>query len=77
MRKQFHYPAFFDVEKVIAHFDGVLGTHEALKAMGVDVTRQAVRKWKERGVVPADALVVLAAYDHRRGHNLFDLMERS
>ena len=74
MRKTFSYPSFFTVEKIIGHFGGIDPTYDALVSMGVDVTKQAVSKWVERGIVPSDAIVALAVFESRNGRDLFQIM---
>lgn len=49
----------FDPARVISAYGGIKEVHRRLTEIDCDVTERAVRKWLERGVVPADAVIAL------------------
>lgn len=68
------YPFHFDPEAVIDRFGGINETYMALASVGCDIYPKAVRKWLERGVVPADAIIALHVYSLKNdGPGVFDL----
>lgn len=71
------YPFRFDAAKAVGAFGGITETHKVLQAMGCKVTRGAVQKWTERGVVPAEAAIALHLYAAKNelGIGLHELME--
>lgn len=70
-----NYPFNFDPRQVIDRFGGVNQTHAALKAVGCAVSARAVRKWLERGTVPADAVLALHLYSIKtQGPGVLDLI---
>lgn len=61
------YPFVFDPETVLKAFGGIREVHRILIELECDVTERAVRKWLERGVVPADAVIALHLYAKDNG----------
>ncbi len=67
----------FSPRKVMARFGGPIAVYKILSHMGADLTPKAVKKWIDRGTVPADAIIALHLYERQTGveTSIFDLLE--
>ena len=56
-----------DCWAVVAHFGGLAKTSRLMKQHGVDLSVDAIEKWRRRGNIPTSQLVTLAAIARANG----------
>ncbi|MCE3232351.1 MAG: pyruvate dehydrogenase subunit alpha, partial [Rickettsiaceae bacterium] len=57
-----------DVGAVIEHFGGISPLHEKFTAAGVEISRKAIEKWKERDSIPTIGWLQIEALAKREGN---------
>ena len=56
-----------DCWAVVAHFGGLVKTSRLMKQAGIDLSVDAIEKWRRRGNIPTSQLVTLAAIARANG----------
>lgn len=59
--------ARIDVSAVIEHFGGITPLHEKFKKTGIDISRKAIEKWKERDSIPTSSWLQIEFLANREG----------
>lgn len=69
--------ARLNARKIVEHLGGLAATRRMLREGGVDISIDAIDKWRRRGSIPGDKIAVLAAAAKRkrRAFNLYDFIE--
>ena len=62
-----NYPFNLDASKVIEVFGGTSAIKDILEEAGCHVSERAIRKWRERQTVPADAIILLHFHASKNG----------
>jgi len=55
-----------DAKKLIEHLGGITAVHELFQRANQNITRKAVEKWSERGVMPNARLAKLVEIMRRK-----------
>lgn len=64
-----------DVSAVIDHFGGITPLHEKFQAVGVEISRKAIEKWKERESIPTTGWLQLESLAEAEGN--LDLLKKT
>lgn len=59
-----------DIRKVIKDFGGVAALRRKLDARGVEVSRKAIEKWRERNRLPLETFLLLEEMAKEAGFEL-------
>jgi len=63
-----------DCWRVVSHFGGLTSLVKMMREEGVDLSADAVDKWRRRGNIPTTQLIQLAAIARKRGMR-FDIYD--